>query len=156
MVQLDHLTSALNRHGFYSIVGDSSRDGRVIFRGCAAMADIDNLKAINDRHGHAAGDAAIRSVARAIRTCIRADDLLFRWGGDEFLVLLIGMAEQDARSRLDGVNARLRQQTIAGVAEPVDLSVSLGYASFDSAASLEEVVAIADSAMYGRKKEGQA
>lgn len=152
MVQLDHLTSALNRHGFYSIIGNSHAGGRVIFQGCAAMADIDNTKAINDRYGHAAGDVAIRAVAGAIRACIRADDLLFRWGGDEFLVLLIGMTESDARSRLDGVNASLRGLSIAGVAEPVDVSVSLGYAPFDSAASLEEVIAIADTAMYDRKR----
>ena len=56
--------------------------------GTAVIADIDNLKSINDQFGHAAGDAAIRAVATAIRSLIRADDLLFRWGGDEFLLVL--------------------------------------------------------------------
>ena len=52
------------------------------------MADVDRLKRINDAEGHEAGDEAIRSVANAIRKRIRADDLLFRWGGDEFLVVM--------------------------------------------------------------------
>ena len=154
MVQLDHLTSALNRHAFYSIIGDSRSGGRVIFQGCAAVADIDDLKGINDRYGHAAGDGAIRAVATAIRACIRADDLLFRWGGDEFLVLLIGISESEARARLDVVNQSLRQIAIAGVPKPVDVSVSVGYAPFDSAASLDEVIAVADTAMYDRKRTG--
>jgi diguanylate cyclase len=156
MVQLDHLTSALNRHAFYSILGDSQGRGRVVFRGCAAVADIDNLKTLNDRHGHAAGDIAIRAVASALRACIRADDLLFRWGGDEFLVLVIGVSEGDARARLDGVNDRLRRLEISGADRPVDVSVSLGYAPFDSAAALEDVIVQADSAMYDRKRTGTA
>ena len=154
MAQLDHLTSALNRHAFYSLIGESRTADRVVFRGCAAVADIDNLKDLNDRYGHAAGDVAIRAVASAIRGRIRADDLLFRWGGDEFLVLLIGITEADARARLDGVNQTLRGLGIVGLAEPIDVSVTFGYAPFDSASTLEEVIAVADTAMYGRKRTG--
>jgi len=154
IAQFDHLTSALNRHAFYSIIGDSRAHGRVVFSGCAAIADIDNLKVINDRYGHRAGDIAIRAVGGAIRSCIRADDLLFRWGGDEFLVLLIGMSEADARARLENVNDSLRRTIISGALQPVDVSVAVGYAPFESAATLEEVIALADTAMYGRKRAG--
>ena len=152
MAQLDHLTSALNRHAFYSIIEDPRSGERGVLSGCAAVADVDNLKLINDRFGHAAGDAAIRAVAARIRAGIRADDLLFRWGGDEFLILLIGVSESDARVRLEGLNDSLRQTVIAGVPQPVDISVTVGYAAFDSAASLDEVIALADTAMYGKKK----
>lgn len=152
LAQLDHLTSALNRHSFYSIIEDSRSADRTLLRGCAAFADVDNMKVINDAFGHAAGDGAIRAVATAIRACIRADDLLFRWGGDEFLVLLIGVSEAEARARLDDLNQRLEQTVIFGVSEPVDVCVSVGYAAFDSATSLDEVIALADSAMYGKKR----
>jgi diguanylate cyclase (GGDEF)-like protein len=152
IVQRDHLTSALNRHGFYSIVHDPRASDRLTLRGCAAVADIDNMKVINDRHGHAAGDAAIRAVATGIRSCIRADDLLFRWGGDEFLILLIGVTEAEAQGRLDSLEERLRRTALVGVPEPVDISVSVGYAAFDSASSLDEVIALADTAMYGKKR----
>jgi diguanylate cyclase (GGDEF)-like protein len=148
--QFDHLTSALNRHALYSLVGDSA--GGSVFTGSAAVADIDNLKAINDQYGHIAGDAAIRAVASAIRRCIRADDLLFRWGGDEFLVLLIGVSEADARARLGGLNDELRHTELPGVRLPVSVSATLGFAPFDSAESLDEVIVLADEAMYGRKK----
>jgi diguanylate cyclase (GGDEF)-like protein len=152
MAQLDHLTSALNRHAFYSIIEDPRSGNRMALHGCAAVADVDNLKTINDRYGHAAGDGAIRSVAARIRAVIRADDLLFRWGGDEFLILLIGLSETEARERLDDLNHSLTQTTITGVSESVDISVTVGYAAFESAASLDEVIALADTAMYSRKK----
>ena len=151
MAQLDHLTSALNRHAFYSIIEDPRRGERVSRPGCAVIADIDSLKVVNDRYGHNAGDAAIRAIAGAIRSCIRADDLLFRWGGDEFLILLVGVSESEARARLEGLNQSLRRTPIAGVPEPVDLSVSVGYAPFNSATSLDDVIVLADSAMYAKK-----
>ncbi len=155
MAQLDHLTSALNRHAFDSIVEDAPPGRGNRLRGCAAVADIDGLKAINDRYGHAAGDATIRAVATGLRSCIRADDLLFRWGGDEFLILFIGVGEPEARSRLGAVNVALRQSSSAGVPEDVGVSVSIGYAPFDGAASLDEVIAEADTAMYQKKRAGR-
>ncbi len=145
VAQTDYLTSAFNRYAFHTLLAYD-------LAGAAVIADIDHLKAINDRYGHAAGDAAIRAVASAIRACIRADDLLFRWGGDEFLVLLLGMAEADARTRLTVVNEQLRNVHLPGVDDAVTLSVSIGFASFDSAESLDEVIRVADTAMYRTKR----
>jgi len=118
----------------------------------AVVADIDNLKSINDQYGHSAGDTAIRAVATAIRSCVRADDLLFRWGGDEFLVLLLGFTEIEARARLGVVNEQLRAVVLADGKETVSVSVSMGFAVFDSAKSLDEVIHVADAAMYGTKR----
>src|SRR5205085_2726563 len=83
-LQTDPLTEALNRHAFYSMQrgDDVALDGAL--SGVVVMIDVDNLKKINDEIGHVAGDAVIRATANAVRTLIRADDLLFRWGGDEF------------------------------------------------------------------------
>ncbi len=85
---------------------------------------------------------------------IRADDLLFRWGGDEFLVLLIGVNEAQARERLANVNERLKQTPVGSGAVLIDVSVSIGFAPFDSATSLDQVIALADEAMYSRKRQG--
>jgi len=146
VAQTDHLTSAFNRYAFHALL---DRD----LEGTAVIADVDNLKSINDQFGHSAGDAAIRAVATAIRGCIRADDLLFRWGGDEFLVLLLGFREQEARIRLSVVNEHLREVALSGTGGmTVSVSVSMGFASFDSAASLDEVIRVADTAMYGTKR----
>ena len=152
VAQTDHLTAAFNRYAFHTLL---DRD----LAGVAVIADIDNLKSINDRHGHSAGDAAIRAVASAIRSCIRADDLLFRWGGDEFLVLLLAFNEPEARARLSVVNEQLREVAVPDGGPTIAVSVSMGFAAFDSAKSLDEVIRVADSAMYGTKRSvgnGQA
>jgi len=149
VAQTDHLTSAFNRYAFHTLL---DRD----LEGVAVIADIDNLKSVNDQYGHSAGDAVIRSVATAIRSGIRADDLLFRWGGDEFLVLLLGFTEQEARVRLAGVNEHLRDVPLpGGDGGTIAVSVSMGFAPFDSAQSLDEVIRVADSAMYGTKRNGE-
>jgi diguanylate cyclase (GGDEF)-like protein len=145
VAQQDHLTSAFNRHAFYQVL---DRD----LSGTAVFADIDNLKSINDQFGHAAGDTAIRACATALRSHIRADDLLFRWGGDEFLVLLLGFSETDARRRLANVNDLLRDIHIAGTGGTMTVSISMGFAAFNSAESLDEVIRVADTAMYGHKR----
>ena len=145
VAQQDHLTSAFNRHAFYQVL---DRD----LSGTAVFADIDNLKSINDQFGHAAGDTAIRACATALRSHIRADDLLFRWGGDEFLVLLLGFSEVDARKRLSGVNDLLRDIHLPGNTGTMTVSVSMGFAAFNSAQSLDEVIRVADTAMYGHKR----
>lgn len=145
VAQTDHLTSAFNRYAFQTI-----RDRHLA--GTAVIADIDNLKSINDQYGHASGDAAIRAVATAIRSCIRADDLLFRWGGDEFLVLLVGVGETDARARLASVNGLLRAVSVVGREDTLSVSVSMGFAAFDSSHSLDAVIRVADQAMYGTKR----
>jgi diguanylate cyclase (GGDEF)-like protein len=116
VAQTDHLTSAFNRYAFHALLDHD-------LAGTAVIADIDNLKSINDQYGHSAGDAAIRAVATAMRSCIRADDLLFRWGGDEFLVLLLNVSELDARKRLTGQRATAHRRCRAVTA---GAGVSLG------------------------------
>src|SRR4029077_4626304 len=96
--------------------------------------DVDDFKIINDTLGHSVGDAAIRAVARSIRSVIRADDLLFRWGGDEFLVLLVGLSEAEARLRLTQLNAALLQTSLGEAEEPIDPCVSYGVATSPNAA----------------------
>jgi predicted signal transduction protein with EAL and GGDEF domain len=86
LVQMDPLTEALNRHAFHSLLRKPERGEAAKTSGSVAVIDIDNLKPINDTFGHTAGDRVIRAVARAMRSLVRADDMLFRWGGDEFLV----------------------------------------------------------------------
>lgn len=152
MAQIDHLTSALNRHVFHSLVHSRQGAERTRVSGCVAMIDVDDLKTVNDRYGHPAGDAAIRAVASAIRACIRADDLLFRWGGDEFLVVLFGVTETEARSRFEGLASRLQRTALPGEPTAIDLSAAVGVAPFAEATSFDDVIAIADAMMYGAKR----
>lgn len=158
LVRVDPLTEALNRHAFHSLLSKDGgeMDGASNVSGCVAVIDLDNLKPINDSLGHAAGDKAIRAVASAIRSIIRADDLLFRWGGDEFLVLLFGLPEHEARRRLDTLNARLAREANTWMPDASCLTVSHGLAGFDALAQLHDAIERADEAMYRSKQARKA
>ncbi len=150
--RMDPLTESLNRHAFYSLVEDNRLSPQAAPGGCVAVVDIDSLKPINDALGHAAGDAVIRAVSGAIRRLVRADDLVFRWGGDEFLIVLFGVSEEETRRRLEGLDPALAGLAVPGLAEPISVTVSWGIASFSTPAALERAIERADDAMYWRKK----
>lgn len=156
LASTDPLTSALNRHAYQTLVAGRGGAGPEL-AGCVAVADVNRLKEINDRDGHAWGDLAIRRVATAIRSVIRADDLLFRWGGDEFLVILRSIGEEDARRRFARVNEILAEAGREGGngGEP-PLSVSFGIAPFGRAAALDAAIEQADALMYQGKRAGDA
>jgi len=139
----DPLTEALSRHAFLAMPRGIT--------GVVIMLDIDHLKQINDEAGHDMGDLVIRSTANAVRARIRADDLLFRWGGDEFLIIV-------PNSTIDVVNARL--STLSdGIRidrpskDPLMFTVSWGGAEFGRGTSLEEAMRAADLAMYDRREQ---
>jgi diguanylate cyclase (GGDEF)-like protein len=152
LAHTDALTETANRHSLFTLLEQHSQSTSTRFRGCLALIDMDDLKRINDTYGHTAGDAAIRALAKAIRSLIRPDDLLFRWGGDEFLVLLFGVAESGGRKRLEGLTNELGQVSLPGAADPVSLTASIGVASFSSPASLTAAIELADSSMYAMKQ----
>lgn len=149
----DALTGLLNRRAFDALV--AGRAGSV-FKGAVAVVDLNSLKALNDTHGHAAGDAAIRLVARALRANFRIGDAVFRVGGDEFLALTEGGRTDDLIGRLDAVDASLRGVRLPNLSAPVDLVVAWGLADFDGAAGLPAAVARADHAMYEQKAQRKA
>lgn len=152
LVHTDPLTAAFSRHAFYGFVkkhGDENTETS----GCVGFFDIDDLKEINDCYGHGAGDMAIRMVAKTIRETIRAEDLIFRWGGDEFFVLMISMEADMAAMRMTKLEADLTGVMIDGVSEPIDIGVSWGFTDFADISTLEDSINKADAAMYSRKLE---
>lgn len=148
---VDELTGLANRRGFSLFaeqeLARARRERRIPV---VVFADIDLLKQINDAHGHAAGDQAIRLVANAFRSVLRESDIVARWGGDEF-VALIGeggeRAAQQVAARLAGAIAALRPATLAFV-----VRASIGMSSLDTSLSLAEALANADAALYAQKK----
>lgn len=153
MAERDPLTAVLNRHAFYSLVGSKRDEAKRPLGGSVAVIDIDDLKPLNDKHGHQAGDAAIRAVAKAIRSVVRAEDLLFRWGGDEFLVILPHVNLEESRWRFQKLDDVLKKTPLPGVAQPVNITLSVGIAPFSSSNSLEKAIDEADERMYSRKNE---
>jgi len=154
LVQMDPLTEALNRHAFHSLLRrPESGPDNTATSGSVAVLDIDNLKPINDTLGHTAGDKAIRAVARAMRSLVRADDMLFRWGGDEFLVLMFKLPQPDASRRLAKLNKILEENCERWVGDSVKVTVSFGVAGFTSLTDLGQAIDQADKAMYAQRNQ---
>ncbi len=153
LAKIDPLTEALNRHAFHSLLRHPEKGADTMTSGSVAVIDIDNLKPINDTWGHTTGDKAIRAVARAMRSLIRADDMLFRWGGDEFLVLMFKLPEADANRRLQKLNEILEENFRRWTGMAMTVTVSHGVAGFDSLTQLGQAIEAADQAMYAQRNE---
>lgn len=145
----DPLTGLLNRRGLEELL---ARPGQLP-AGCVASIDLNDLKPLNDRHGHATGDVALQLVARGLRTLFRVTDPIVRLGGDEFAVLMPGGSEAELRRRLEEFDAALRSQRLPGVDGLTDLRVAWGVAEYRSSEQLAEAFAVADEAMYEQKRE---
>jgi diguanylate cyclase (GGDEF)-like protein len=144
----DSLTGCLNRRAFTEGVG--LEVARAAF-GSVVMIDTDNLKNVNDAYGHAAGDNLLRHLAEVLRNRLRASDKLYRWGGDEFLLVLPGGKAGDVMPRLEERLLRARAVTLDDGAGEVRLEVSIGAADYTSAEEIDAAIAAADAAMYAQK-----
>jgi diguanylate cyclase (GGDEF)-like protein len=144
----DTLTDLYNRAHFDEALGRLRRDGP--FPTSVILADIDDLKVVNDERGHEAGDDLLRRTAAELRDCFRSADLVARIGGDEFAVLLPGADARVAHDLVDRAARHLR--TLREVSGPPGLSLSLGAATAHSAAELDEALRAADRAMYAAKR----
>lgn len=119
------------------------------------MLDIDHFKKINDTHGHAAGDIVLRAVADSIKSQLRNVDMVFRFGGEEFLILL----SNTGRDAAGMVGERLRRAAEAqdywADGKRIELTVSLGCSTLLAAESAESLLRRADNALYVAKREGR-
>ena len=141
----DPLTGLLNRRAFDALAAEWAGTP---FGGSVAVIDLNGLKALNDRHGHAAGDAAIQLVARALKAQFRITDPVFRTGGDEFMVVLAGSRAAEMTGRLEALDAALKGQRLPDAPVALDLVVAWGLADFAAPADLPAAIDRADKAMY--------
>jgi diguanylate cyclase (GGDEF)-like protein len=151
---LDPLTGALNRLAFGAIAEHSLKAARRSGEALSAVIfDIDDFKKVNDELGHPAGDAVlVRVVARA-RSAIRESDLLCRWGGEEFLVLLRGCAAPDALALAEKLRASVEEGTAAD--SPARITVSAGIAELGPEEGFDSLVDRADRALLEAKRAGR-
>ena len=120
-----------------------------------AQLDLDFFKAINDTHGHAAGDAALRAFAREVSTCVRSSDLLARWGGEEFVLLMAGTSAADGQQLLARVLSTANMQVPLPGGACAHLTVSIGATCAQAGDSVDALLHRADAALYEAKRQGR-
>ncbi|MBA2557369.1 MAG: diguanylate cyclase [Chloroflexi bacterium] len=142
---LDDLTGAYRREmGRLALSNEIDRARRGGGRFVLAFVDVDGLKGINDRDGHAAGDGALRNVVKTIGENLRSFDPIIRYGGDEFVAGMGGMELQEAERRFDAIQASLKGH--AGI------GISVGLVSLANGETADELTARADQVLYSRKR----
>ncbi|MBR9925569.1 MAG: diguanylate cyclase [Gammaproteobacteria bacterium] len=120
-----------------------------------AMLDIDHFKTVNDTYGHLAGDQVIITLARLLKTRLRASDIIGRYGGEEFVVLLKGVTAQRAAELIDELRHDFEQVDFHAGAERFRCTFSAGVSSFPSQLSTEALLISADQALYLAKQQGR-
>ena len=153
----DALTSLLNRRFLPTIlrreISLEASSGRQF---AVLMIDLDHFKSINDGHGHAAGDRALQHVANLLMENTRGSDYLFRYGGEEFVVVLGSVNEAEAMAVAEGLRRAIATSPLVlGNGERLALSGSIGVAMQDGHPDYERVLARADAAMYQAKRGGR-
>lgn len=120
-----------------------------------ALMDIDHFKLFNDSHGHAVGDAVLRRFGECAQEAVRLGDMLARWGGEEFLLVMPATAPSQAMAATERVRHMLRQTSFADLAPDLVVTFSAGVAECVSTLDLEAAIARADAAMYEAKHAGR-
>jgi diguanylate cyclase (GGDEF)-like protein len=157
LATMDPLTGAYNRRTFHEIAErELSRARRAGQPLSIIVLDIDHFRAVNERHGNRVGDLALQCVADLARGALRKEDMLVRYGGEEFLVLLPGAGLDDVAQIGERIRRAVGETSVVEGEQRISVTVSLGGATYgDGAASAEQLVARADAALYGAKAEGR-
>jgi diguanylate cyclase (GGDEF)-like protein/PAS domain S-box-containing protein len=151
---VDELTGLQNRRAFTLFAEQELARGRRSGRTpVLVFADLDGLKQINDEHGHAAGDVALKLVANALRSIFRETDIVARWSGDEFVALMVDGSEEAAQLIADRLDAAVASLTPARLAFTVTASV--GASRLDPALPLRDAMERADAELYAQKKRNR-
>ena len=155
----DALTGLANRRQVREVM--RVRGGERAFKGALLMVDVDHFKRVNDHYGHAAGDRVLVEVARRLGAAMRGDDLVARWGGEEFLVFAPNVEGAELDQLAERVRVAMNQAPVVldnGTA--IETTVSIGYAAFPLPAShvpvtWEQAVNLADLSLYTAKNQGR-
>jgi diguanylate cyclase (GGDEF)-like protein len=151
----DDLTGLLNRKAFLDLAAEQLADPAVTRgSGTLILADLDHFKSVNDTYGHAAGDLALQAFADACTATVRSTDLVGRYGGEEFVLLLPGTSAERAEMIAEEISRRLAAAPSAdGMEMP---TVSYGISTYgDGASDVEDLIATADAALYLAKSLGR-
>ena len=164
--QRDRLTGLYNRHALESGIErmwpllsqlgktqqPTSRRRTTEYDYWLAMMDIDHFKRINDQHGHVVGDEILLLVSRMLADCFRKSDLVYRYGGEEFLVITSASNEADVLDVLERMRMRIENHRFPQVGQ---VTISVGVARVDPQFSAQEIISRADRSLYQAKRDGR-
>ncbi|MGZ5619659.1 MAG: GGDEF domain-containing protein [Methylobacter sp.] len=156
MAYTDPLTQTHNRASFNdSIKREMSLAIRASKKLSLIFFDIDHFKAINDKYGHDCGDITLASSAKRIKESLRDSDIVFRYGGEEFVILLSDTDDKGAELLAERIRESIEHHTIAYGMEAIKVTASLGVSTLRDDDALESFVKRADEAMYAAKSNGR-
>jgi diguanylate cyclase (GGDEF)-like protein len=153
----DYLTGLLNRRGMIDRIGiEKNRLAREGGKLGVLVIDIDDFKRINDRYGHGVGDQALVRCANTLREVMRSYDLCARWGGEEFLVIVPGVASADeVLATAEKIRVAIASAVMHARGEDATLTVSIGCCIVDPVTSVDAMLKSADGALYRAKSAGR-
>jgi diguanylate cyclase (GGDEF)-like protein len=156
LATLDSLTGLPNRRSFDVLAAQALKDAQ---RNCAPLValliDLDHFKVLNDTHGHLAGDEVLRQFANVLQSSLRQSDILCRWGGEEFIVLLRETEGRQALEVAQKIRRRTEQLTFNYEENPLRLTTSIGVSALQPGDSLHALLTRADRALYRAKQSGR-
>lgn len=156
LVREDQLTGSLNRRGLDDVFErETARSDRRGTPLCAALLDLDDFKRLNDTHGHLAGDAALKHLVHIVKDTLRSMDVIARFGGEEFLILLPETTVEAAVATMTRLQRELTKHFFLHENEKVLITFSAGVALRKPNETQESLVERADKAMYVAKKTGK-
>jgi diguanylate cyclase (GGDEF)-like protein len=157
LATVDPLTGLGNRQTMMSqLIGERDRAIRLDQPCCVGLADIDHFKKINDSYGHANGDRVLRLVADCLRGAVRPYDILYRYGGEEFLVCLPAATLEDGAQVLERMRAAVEQlDAVDDHGRTIAVTATFGLAMLSAECSVEESLEQADNALYDGKRGGR-
>ncbi|MCX6968860.1 MAG: EAL domain-containing protein [Verrucomicrobia bacterium] len=151
----DPLTKLFNRRKLPLAVGDAVAEARAGRSGALLYIDLDNFKVVNDTLGHEAGDRLLLTVADILRSTVRADDILVRFGGDEFVIILPDCPVSDALNIGEGLRENIENLVFAEEGRTFRVGASIGIVPIDGSRESSDVLGVADAACYAAKAGGR-
>ncbi|HEY6961877.1 MAG TPA: diguanylate cyclase [Gaiellaceae bacterium] len=154
---VDSLTGLANRRSLEETLrAEIARAARFGNAACLVLADLDDFKLVNDKHGHAAGDEVLKAFAVTLREAVRESDTAGRWGGEEFALILSGTDAEGGARFAERARASFRDRRVQlPGGEEVQVTASFGVASFPDAADARSLLDAADEALYEAKRRGK-
>ena len=152
----DSLTGLLNRRAASQLMEKNITKSETLEGICLAFIDVDHFKQVNDNYGHAVGDRVLIEFADICRDVTRTDDLIARWGGEEFVIYLPDTSVDDAISLCERIRDKVEHHQFNAEGTPINVTVSIGLTQFrKNETTIDPMIKRADEAMYKAKQSGR-